>query len=110
MGRSSLSARPCVCWVLRVVLSLVRMFLFYVSACRSTGSHCLRVWRSRRLLCYLSCVCVTGRRDECERVGLLGRWVCGLVSSTAVVPVRCLRAVNSVEPSQGAMSRDEVLD
>eukprot|EP00966_Prymnesium_polylepis_P098730 2286145-Prymnesium_polylepis.1 len=33
----------------------------------------------------------------CEGVGLFGRWVCGLVSSPAVVPVRCPRAVYSVE-------------
>eukprot|EP00966_Prymnesium_polylepis_P015313 354110-Prymnesium_polylepis.1 len=38
-------------------------------------------------------------RYTCERVGLLGLRVCGLVSSPTVVPVRCLRAVNTVESS-----------
>jgi hypothetical protein len=41
----------------------------------------------------------TGLHDSCvertEPVGAVG--VCGLVPSLAVVPVRCLRAVNSVE-------------
>ena len=37
-----------------------------------------------------------------ERVGLLGLWMRGPVSSPMVVPVRCLRAVNTVESSRAS--------
>ena len=51
--------------------------------------------------------CVSGLRGACYATfvcvnasACLGLWGCGLVSSPSVVPVRCLRAVNTVESSR----------
>ena len=66
-----------------------RMFLFCDLSCHLFTLACQAYAALALLRCCISCVC--------ERVGLSGRWVCGLVSSPAVVPVRCLRAVKKVE-------------
>ena len=86
-SRSSLSARPCV-----AVLSLFRMFLFCVFACLFYRESLLAC-QAFAALAMLPFVCVNA--SAC-----LGLWGCGLVSSPSVVPVRCLRAVNTVESSQ----------
>ena len=91
-SRSSLSARPCV-----VVLSLCRMFLFCVFACLFYRESLLAC-QAFAALAMLPFVCVNA--SAC-----LGLWGCGLVSSPSVVPVRCLRAVNTVESSRGAVAR-----
>ena len=69
-----------------------RMFLFCDLSCHLFTLACQAYAALALLRCCISCVC--------ERVGLSGRWVCGLVSSPAVVPVRCLRAVKKVESSR----------
>jgi hypothetical protein len=73
-----------------------RMFLFCDLSCHLFTLACQAYAALALLRCCISCVC--------ERVGLSGRWVCGLVSSPAVVPVRCLRAVKKVESSRGCLS------
>ena len=72
-----------------------RMFLFCDLSCHLFTLACQAYAALALLRCCISCVC--------ERVGLSGRWVCGLVSSPAVVPVRCLRAVKKVESSRSAI-------
>jgi hypothetical protein len=63
--------------VLLSCCALAFSYVFILRLCvfvlKRTGNHCLRVWPSRRLLYYLA-----SRVSVCERVGLLGLWVCGL--------------------------------
>ena len=74
-----------------------RMFLFCDLSCHLFTLACQAYAALALLRCCISCVC--------ERVGLSGRWVCGLVSSPAVVPVRCLRAVKKVESTRHLFGR-----